>query len=109
MDGITENIKIEVDLDNNGSYEYKINDIFTVSAGGFYCNIGSNQRKNGNNYTSPVLDSMSYCGGCEIHFTDKLYADIGFFYTQYFDETFHDVKIDKKIFEGAVGLTYKLF
>jgi len=93
----------------NFGAEYKINDIFTVSAGGFYCNIGSNDRENGNSYTAPVLDSVSYCGGCEIHFNKRLYADIGFFYTHYFDETFNDVKLTKKIFEGSIGLTYKIF
>ena len=93
----------------NFAAEYQITKMLAVSLGGFYTNIGSNSKDEGNNFTNPVLDSFTYCGGFGLTFFDDLTIDIGAFYVQYFGETWKNVKLNKKIFEGAISATYRFF
>ncbi len=89
--------------------EYQINKMIAVSLGGFYTDIGSKKKKGGNDFTNPYLDSFTYCGGFELTFFDDLVVDVGAFYVQYFGETYQNVKLNKKIFEGAISVTYRFF
>ncbi len=89
--------------------EYQINDMLAVSLGGFYTDIGCTDDEGGNDITNPYLNSFTYCGGFELTFFDDLVIDIGAFYVQYFEETYQNVKLNKKIFEGAISVTYRFF
>ena len=93
----------------NFAAEYRFNDMIAVSLGGFYTDIGSKKKEGGNNFYNPYLDSFTYCGGFELTFFDDLTIDIGGFYVQYFSETYQNVKLEKKIFEGAISATYRFF
>ena len=93
----------------NFAAEYRFNKMLAVSLGGFYTDIGSKKREGGNSFYNPYLDSFTYCGGLELTFFDDLTIDIGGFYVQYFSETYQDVKLEKKIFEGAISATYRFF
>lgn len=102
----------EYDYDNafeiNFAGEYQINDMFAVSLGGFYTSIGCNSKDGGNSFSAPSLDSFTYCGGVEITAGDFT-IDLGGFYVQYFEETWKDAELDKEIFQGVIGVTYKMF
>lgn len=102
----------EYDYDNafeiNFAGEYQINDMFAVSLGGFYTSIGCNSKDGGNSFSAPSLDSFTYCGGVEISAGDFT-IDLGGFYVQYFEETWKNAELDKDIFEGVIGVTYKMF
>ena len=89
--------------------EYRFNKMLAVSLGGFYTDIGSKKKEGGNDFTNPYLDSFTYCGGFELTFFDDLVVDIGGFYVQYFSEHYQGVKLSKKIFEGAISVTYRFF
>ncbi len=89
--------------------EYQFNKMLAVSLGGFYTDIGSRKKEGGNDFTNPYLDSFTYCGGFELTFFDDLVIDIGGFYVQYFGEHYQGVKLEKKIFEGAISVTYRFF
>ena len=91
----------------NFAAEYRFNKMLAVSLGGFYTDIGSKKREGGNSFYNPYLDSFTYCGGLELTFFDDLTIDIGGFYVQYFSETYQNVKLEKKIFEGAISVTYR--
>ena len=99
----------------NFAAEYRFNKNIAVSLGGFYTDIGSKKKEGGNNFYNPYLDSFTYCGGFELTFFDDLTIDIGGFYVQYFGEKYYssdlgkDIKLDKKIFEGAISATYRFF
>ena len=93
----------------NFAAEYRFNKMLAVSLGGFYTDIGSKKQEGGNSFYNPYLDSFTYCGGFELTFFDDLTIDVGGFYVQYFSETYQDVKLEKKIFEGAISVTYRFF
>ena len=97
----------------NFGAEYRFNKMLAVSLGGFYTDIGSRNKDGGNDVTNPYLDSFTYCGGFELTFFDDLTIDVGAFYVHYFGETYkfygQDVKLNKKIFEGAISVTYRFF
>ena len=93
----------------NFAAEYQINDMVAASLGGFYTNIGSNKKDGGNSFINPCLDSFTYCGGVGLTFFEDLTIDIGAFYVQYFGETYQNVELNKKIFEGAISATYRMF
>lgn len=93
----------------NFGAEYRFNKMLAVSLGGFYTDIGSKKKEGGNSFYNPYLDSFTYCGGFELTFFDDLTIDIGGFYVQYFSETYQNVKLEKKIFEGAISATYRFF
>lgn len=93
----------------NFAAEYRFNEMIAVSLGGFYTDIGSKKKMGGNDFTNPYLDSFTYCGGLELDFFDDLTIDIGGFYVQYFGEKYQGVKLEKKIFEGAISVTYRFF
>ncbi|MBO7048975.1 MAG: outer membrane protein transport protein [Spirochaetia bacterium] len=89
--------------------EYQINKMIAVSLGGFYSHIGNNSKEHGNSFVNPALDCFTYCGGVGLTFFDDLTVDIGAFYAPYFEKTWQNVKLDKKIFEGAISVTYRFF
>ena len=91
----------------NFAAEYRFNKMLAVSLGGFYTDIGSKKEEGGNNFYNPYLNSFTYCGGFELTFFDDLTIDVGGFYVQYFSETYQNVKLEKKIFEGAISVTYR--
>ena len=91
----------------NFAAEYQFNKMLAVSLGGFYTDIGSKKKEGGNSFYNPYLDSFTYCGGFELTFFDDLTIDVGAFYVQYFSETYQNVKLEKKIFEGAISVTYR--
>ena len=91
----------------NFAAEYRFNKMIAVSLGGFYTDIGSKKKEGGNSFYNPYLDSFTYCGGFELTFFDDLTIDVGGFYVQYFSETYQNVKLEKKIFEGAISVTYR--
>ncbi len=93
----------------NFAAEYRFNKMLAVSLGGFYTDIGSKKKEGGNSFYNPYLDSFTYCGGFELTFFDDLTIDVGGFYVQYFSETYQNVKLEKKIFEGAISVTYRFF
>ncbi len=93
----------------NFAAEYRFNKMLAVSLGGFYTDIGSKKKEGGNSFYNPYLDSFTYCGGFELTFFDDLTIDVGGFYVQYFSETYQNVKLEKKIFEGAISATYRFF
>ena len=89
--------------------EYRFNKMFAVSLGGFYTDIGSRKKEGGNDFTAPVLDSFTYCGGFEFTFFDDLVIDLGAFYVDYFSEHYQGVMLGKKIYEVAISATYRFF
>ena len=89
--------------------EYQINKMIAASLGCFYSYIGNNSRSSGNSFVNPALDCFTYCGGVGLTFFEDLTIDIGAFYAPYFEKTWQGVKLDKKIFEGAISVTYRFF
>ncbi len=88
--------------------DYKVNNTVTASTGFMYSNQGSNSTSN--NVFSPVLNSITIGTGAEVKALRNLtVVAAGMVYTKYFEKTYQNMDLNKKVFLFSLGATFKPF
>lgn len=111
-----EDIATGKNLEYKNSYEFAVGFDYQIipqvlaSIGAAYSNQGFTD--NANSVFSPVLNSITVGGGAEITpipESDLLKITLGFSYTHYFEETYTNINLNKRVFDIGIGATVKLF
>ena len=91
--------------------DWNVTDKLLLSTGTWYSNQGSDDETN--NVFSPALDSYSMAFGGEYQFTKTLTGSFGLLITEYTEKDYStgglNLELDKRVVQGAVGVTYHPF